>query len=338
MVAGSAARKGGRSVGNKADSTSVFSTEMLPERDRLPFFKEEFGRRMARLDVVPLPGSDFKVDIRALAFGDLRCVSLNTSPAAFGREGDLLKDGSDEFILLINSGPPLYDDRKARMVETGEATLQDSAQKGYVHLGAGGGGLSIAIPRHRLMRLVPEAEDVARAGDCHASREVELLRRYATSVLADGTASPDALRLAGDHILDLIALAIGAQGEAIELARMGGLKAARAHAIRKSIKEQIGDPNFSLASLAGRHHISERYVQLLFEEMGLSFTEYVQEQRLLEAHRALSNPMLNYRRIAEIAETAGFRDLSHFNRVYRRRFGETPSDTRASITDIGPPR
>jgi AraC-like DNA-binding protein len=34
------------------------------------------------------------------------------------------------------------------------------------------------------------------------------------------------------------------------------------------------------------------------------------------------------RTISMIAFAAGFSDLSHFNRTYRRRFGETPSETR----------
>jgi AraC-like DNA-binding protein len=44
--------------------------------------------------------------------------------------------------------------------------------------------------------------------------------------------------------------------------------------------------------------------------------------------------MLNDRRclhfaIIDIAFAAGFGDVSHFNRVFRRRFGATPSDVRA---------
>jgi transcriptional regulator GlxA family with amidase domain len=33
-------------------------------------------------------------------------------------------------------------------------------------------------------------------------------------------------------------------------------------------------------------------------------------------------------RIIDIAFAAGFSDVSHFNRIFRRRFGDTPSGVR----------
>jgi len=42
----------------------------------------------------------------------------------------------------------------------------------------------------------------------------------------------------------------------------------------------------------------------------------------------LSDPRLAEQTISTIAYEAGFGDLSHFNRAFRRRYGETPSDVR----------
>jgi AraC-like DNA-binding protein len=39
----------------------------------------------------------------------------------------------------------------------------------------------------------------------------------------------------------------------------------------------------------------------------------------------LSNPLLAKRTISAIVYETGFGDLSHFNRAFRRRYGETPS-------------
>jgi AraC-like DNA-binding protein len=85
----------------------------------------------------------------------------------------------------------------------------------------------------------------------------------------------------------------------------------------------------SLASLAARHRVTPRHVQMLFESDGTTFSRFLLAQRLARAHHMLSNPLLAERTISSIAYDAGFGDLSHFNRAFRHRYGVTPSDIRA---------
>jgi AraC-like DNA-binding protein len=58
------------------------------------------------------------------------------------------------------------------------------------------------------------------------------------------------------------------------------------------------------------------------------FTQYVMEQRLTLAYKALRRRASSHVPISTIALDCGFSDISHFNRVFRRRFGCTPSDAR----------
>ena len=67
---------------------------------------------------------------------------------------------------------------------------------------------------------------------------------------------------------------------------------------------------------------------MLFAADGSSFTEFMIERRLDRAHQMLIDPQTIGRMISTIAFAAGFNDLSHFNRTFRRRFGTTPSETR----------
>ncbi len=83
-----------------------------------------------------------------------------------------------------------------------------------------------------------------------------------------------------------------------------------------------------VADVAGRLGVTPRYVQMLFEAEGTTFTEYANERRLDAALAMLRSPRYVAWSIAGIALEAGFRDLSNFNRRFRRRFGATPSDLR----------
>jgi AraC-like DNA-binding protein len=68
---------------------------------------------------------------------------------------------------------------------------------------------------------------------------------------------------------------------------------------------------------------------MLFQDEETSFTAFVLEQRLERARRMIRDAQGAERMISAVAFASGFSDLSYFNRVFRRRFGMTPSDLRA---------
>jgi AraC-like DNA-binding protein len=109
-----------------------------------------------------------------------------------------------------------------------------------------------------------------------------------------------------------------------------GSKAARLHAIKKDILANLGEIALSLAAVAARHNISPRYVGRLFEQEGVTFSEFLLSARLECAHLMLTSLQFNGCTIASIAYSAGFGDLSYFNRAFRRRYSMTPSSVRAA--------
>ncbi len=106
------------------------------------------------------------------------------------------------------------------------------------------------------------------------------------------------------------------------------MRAARLAAIKQDILSNIFDPRLSVAAVAERQGLTPRYIHMLFEDEGVSFTEYVVNLRLANARRLLSDPRFLQQSISTIALRVGFGDLSYFNRTFRRRYGTTPSDVR----------
>jgi AraC-like DNA-binding protein len=89
----------------------------------------------------------------------------------------------------------------------------------------------------------------------------------------------------------------------------------------------FSDPEFSLAKVAQSLGISPRYLQRLLNRSGTSFTAHVTELRLKQAFMLLEARDLSD--VCNIALQAGFSDISHFNRLFRSRFGDTPKGVRA---------
>jgi AraC-like DNA-binding protein len=102
----------------------------------------------------------------------------------------------------------------------------------------------------------------------------------------------------------------------------------RRAAILRIIERHSADPNLSAIAVAKLLGLTPRYVHLLLEETGKSFTHHLLERRLERAAILLRDPRWHHRKIADIAVEVGFTDLSNFNRAFRRHFRVTPSDVR----------
>src|SRR5262249_19632154 len=102
--------------------------------------------------------------------------------------------------------------------------------------------------------------------------------------------------------------------------------AARLRAIKSDIVENFARADLSIGEIAARHGLTPRYVQMLFESEGATFSEFLLEQRLACAHRMLTDVRFAERSITSVAFDAGFGDLSYFDRAFRRGYGATPSE------------
>ena len=94
--------------------------------------------------------------------------------------------------------------------------------------------------------------------------------------------------------------------------------------IEKFIDEHIYDNNLSPAVIAGEQDISVRYLNRLFESEGISVTRWIWMQRLDRCRRKLENPVQAQLSISEIAYSCGFKNISHFNRLFKNYFGCSP--------------
>jgi len=102
----------------------------------------------------------------------------------------------------------------------------------------------------------------------------------------------------------------------------------RMNAIRAFILARIDDPSLCLADVAAQQGISSSYVRKLFAAEGAKFATYVLDIRLEKVLQMLTDPDSRGHAISAIALKCGFNDISYFNRVFRKRYGCTPSDLR----------
>jgi AraC-like DNA-binding protein/ligand-binding sensor protein len=87
--------------------------------------------------------------------------------------------------------------------------------------------------------------------------------------------------------------------------------------------------DLSLAAVAQAAHMSVFYFCKQFKKAtGLSFTEYLGRVRVEKAKEQLLKPHV---RVSEVAYEVGFQSLTHFNRVFKKLNGESPTTYRTHL-------
>ncbi len=100
----------------------------------------------------------------------------------------------------------------------------------------------------------------------------------------------------------------------------------------KQFINQNQDGAICLASVAKAVNTSTFYFCKLFKRAtGLTFTDYLARVRIEKAKTLLLNPN---RRVSEVAYDVGFQSLTHFNRVFRKIVGASPSSYRQSVSKL----
>ena len=311
-----------------------YSTSNLPERDRLPFWREFFARKVVLCDIEAEPDLPFHAEATLLEWPGLRAMWAETyTPQRLQWTPKMSAEGDDSFALLIKQRglmavSQLGDDLPLGMGDAvgllhAEPAKMTTSQVDYVGL---------VVPRAALVPLVGDVERVAMRlipGDNGALR---LLMKYLGIVRHDASLMTPELRHCGvTHIHDLIAMALGATRDGAAIATGRGVRVARLRAIKADILENISNPRLTVTAVAVRQHVTPRYIHMLFETEAITFSEFVLGQRLIRTHRMLFDPRFAGLNVSAIAFAAGFGDLSYFNRTFRRRFGAAPSELRHSF-------
>jgi AraC-like DNA-binding protein len=304
-----------------------FSTDDLPERDRLTQWREEFGRGLVRVEIEPLASDrPFRAEATLQALPGVR-TALCIAPAFYNRTRAIVAGGDDSIGLVINlkAEAAAFQRGKDVVLAAGDAVPILSGEPAGLtstcHVG-------LLFPRAALASRVDRVEDAAMRVIPHATEPLRLLVSYLTLVRQEfAVATPELRRAVVDHIHDLAALTLGANRDT----RASGLSAvteARLTAALAHIADKFSDPGLTVDAVARRQGVSPRYLQRLLETSGTSFTARVTELRLQRAFDLLSRVHRN-RRISDIAMEAGFSDVSNFNRLFRARFGDTPTGVRS---------
>lgn len=309
-----------------------FSSEDLPERDRVAAWRDFFAPRVFGGEIDPLSDDPIHCNMTVRILPGLSLVSAVNSPLRFSRTTALLADGHDDYGLHVNSkGATVF--QRGREIECGpgDAVIVTSAETGMTLAPRTSRFLCLNIGRAALSPLLVHPDDGVPRRIAPDTGALRYLLNYLCFLEEERLPGrPGVSEVAAMHIRDLFALVLGATRDAAFVAEGRGLRAARLAAIKRFIGQNLSDRSLSVQTAAARHGLTPRTVQRMFEEEGATFSDYVLGCRLTAAYRMLNDARYEGWTVSAIALEAGFGDLSYFNRCFRRRFGASPTEIRSA--------
>jgi AraC-like DNA-binding protein len=322
----------------------TFSTDELPSNvpnsARAAAWGEHYEKKLGRsgIELHASPERPLQAKLEIVPVNTLAVASIAGSISRLSRtRSGILADSSDALVLVLNSGPKpwrLAQCGREIVVGAGGSTLYTDGLTGDFEAPGTDGSVasvSIRLSRKSLAAVVPYPEDILAHPIDVASEPLRMVNCYARTILdSEGLSDAATSQSIGNHMIDLIGLALAPRGGAEDTARRGSLRSGRLHTVLGAIKASYRNPGFSIQQVAVKHRVTPRYLQEMLHETGSGFTERVLELRLQHSCELLARADMTHRKVSDIAYSSGFNDLSYFHRCFRRRFGKTPADARSS--------
>jgi AraC-like DNA-binding protein len=313
------------------------STGELPESNSLSYRREIGGLTILRLEAEASPYQQLQ---STRSVGRL----LPSLVIVWGAVGDHrlprtiehVAEGDENMqmpLTVVDSRVTSQCSQEAALSD-GKAIVTPCSDLAWVTFLARSQCVSVGLPRKALIPLIPHFQNVLRSPIPQDNEALRLLKSYVNALGETPVpATSELQRLIVAHIQDLVALMIGATRRAAAISQGCSVRHARLRAIKADIVAHLRQQEFTLGAVAARQGVSARYVQMLFEREGTTFSHFVLGQRLALAHRMLTDRRYDGWTIYAIAMEAGFGDLSYFNHAFRRLYAASPSEARTAAAN-----
>jgi AraC-like DNA-binding protein len=311
-----------------------FSTDHLPEQDRYRIWCDVVAKQGMRIESRPVPGQKLNVHISGYAWPGLMFARANLSGMRDERTPELIGDGDDDISFVVNlTGPVTVTARGSdHYLAEGQGFAISSLEPSIFVRPSPGSIVGLSIPRQALSSRVRYLDATMARVIPAESETLQFLTNYLVFLLDLGTpATPEIRQAVIAHVYQLVALALGPSPEVVTAMEGRSTPESRLIAIRADIIENLANRDLTIEWLALRHHVSARYIQMLFENEQTTLSAFLLESRLERANRLLGDPANSGRSISSLAFECGFGDLSYFNRAFRKRFEMTPSERRTGL-------
>ena len=308
-----------------------FSTSEVPANRRLEYWNELTGNAFTPLVSDPLDRHAFAGRLTRTQIGDIRVAEARSEPATVHHSRQHVARAREALYMLclqLDGVSVTRQQGRESVLRYGDFHLLDSSRPYQLSFQQSNRMLVLAIPQRDLARRLANPESIIGLPVCGTTGLPGLLSSLLCGFWQQRRSGEDRFLSPrfSEALLDLIASAYASfAGAGTE---QSSVAVARREQVRTYIESHLHDPALTPGRVAQAVHLSPRRLHQLFEADRETVGTYILRRRLEECARTMTDPAQQGRTVTEIAFLHGFNNASHFGRVFRERFGATPSEFR----------
>jgi AraC-like DNA-binding protein len=315
----------------------LFSTELIPASDRLDAWRSQASLICGNSRFKFPRQHPFRGMIDRRALGVVQLTQFSSTPVSFAKYPTVNANAGDRGCIIISQlqGFREYNQKGSTVVlRPGDSTLIDAGQPWSSTCDDQCSRLYLRLPRWLVQEKLHVKElPVARRISGEAGLGATLFRLGTSLYREAGVLSLEEGVAAIEAYLHILSACIGI-GDEDKVAHTPDVS----DRIESFIDENLSNPALTPSEISMAAGISVRHLHRLFLPKGLTVTQWIRRKRLENCRSELADPRLFDRNITDIAFSWGFSDSAHFSHCFKRQFGISPREFRAtSLTGFTAP-
>jgi len=312
--------------------TALSKINQLPSQQRFDYFCSQVAEAFCPMACEPRldTGLEFTGAIRQQQLGEVGFAAIKSSPLDVYRRRSHIAQISDALYLVKvqveGEGVVRQCGREAHLYP-GDFTMCLSSEPYDLHFASQYSQVVLAVPQALM-------EECVKVPTQHLGVRMDasvgangLFSQFVTSIAQrlDTMDGVLAQRLE-TNVLDLLSTTLGYAQETQKRDLLkDGVKREYVQRIKHFIRRNLDNEELGPESIAGAHDISSRYLHMLFTSENVSISRYIQQLRLEYCRSALGDPGFSDYSVSEIGYRFGFKDASHFSRLFKSEYQQTPA-------------
>lgn len=285
------------------------------------------------MEVQPADAGPERAEVKQVILGPLTLASMTTDAEMVHHPANHAGRLTERKLFLhlpLAGRMGLSQDDRQTWLEPGDIAIADSAMPYTLEHRERCSVLVVTIPFDQMKQHLPNPDLIVGRrfpGDQGFSHTTSLMLRSLWAQAEQGLTTEIGDR-AARHILEMLTTSwLSMAGVTVA---DSAAAASRRIQICRYIEANLRDPDLTTRSVAAAFRISTRYLHMVFSEAGETVSGYILRRRLEQCARQFADPLWNKRTITEIAFGWGFNNSTHFARVFRNTYQQSPRDYRVN--------